>query len=111
MAEFGEKYEDTVRVISAGNFSMELCGGTHVGSTGLIGVFKILKEFSPGAGTRRIEGVTLKTFYERANKYEDIVSGICKTLNINEKDAVNKISELYERNIELEKNIAKFQSE
>ena len=79
MAVFDEKYEDTVRVVSVRGFSKELCGGTHVAaSTGQIGLFKIMREASPGAGMRRIEAVTLKGVLDRYNSHEESLSELAE---------------------------------
>ncbi|HNX58797.1 MAG TPA: alanine--tRNA ligase, partial [Spirochaetota bacterium] len=111
MAEFGEKYGEIVRVVSMDDFSRELCGGTHVDNTGKIGLFKIVKESSPGAGMRRIEGVTLKGALERFNTHSDIVNGLMSDFNATEKDVPSKVKELSDRVSELQKEIAKLKSQ
>lgn len=110
MAEFGEKYGEVVRVVKMGDFSLEFCGGTHVDNTGKIGVFKILKESSPGAGTRRIEGVTLKGVGDRYSALEAIVSALAAEFNSTEKDLVSKVMDLAAANRELQKEIQKIKN-
>jgi len=107
MAVFDEKYEENVRVVTVDGFSSELCGGTHVSNTGKIGVFKILKEASPGAGIRRIEAVTLKGFLERYNMYKETIDFLTSRLNVNEKDICKRVDDLMDKNRILEKELEK----
>lgn len=103
MALFGEKYGDTVRVIKFGD-SVELCGGTHVSSTGKIGLFKITSEAAVAAGVRRIEAITSVTaenyFREKAN----LLDTISLTLK-NPKDLVKAVDDLQVKNTQLTKEI------
>ena len=103
IAFFDEKYEDSVRVITVDDFSKELCGGTHVLNTGSIGVFKVLKEASPGAGMRRIEALTLKGVLDRYNSNDAVMSELMEELNVTEKDVVAKLKDLIKKNKALEK--------
>ncbi len=105
MAVFDEKYEETVRVVDVPGFSKELCGGTHVTNTGQIGIFKILKEASPGAGMRRIEGVTLKGVFERYNEQNEILTSLSNKLSSTEVELEKKIQSIIEKNKFLEKEL------
>ncbi len=111
VAVFDEKYEDTVRVVSVSGFSRELCGGTHVSGTGQIGLFKILREASPGAGMRRIEAVTSRGVLDRYNSHERILSELVSIVNVSEPDIVKRIDELMKRNRMMEKEIEKMKKE
>ena len=82
IALFGEKYDDNVRVLSFGDVSVELCGGTHVNNTGDINVFKILSESSISSGIRRIEAITGMSAENYLKKRYALVSEICQTLNV-----------------------------
>ena len=106
-AVFDEKYEDTVRVVSVPGFSRELCGGTHVDNTGKIGVFKILREASPGAGLRRIEAVTLKGLLDRYNQYDGIIAGLTGSLGAAESGLVRRVEDIIARMHSLEKELEK----
>lgn len=111
MAVFDEKYDDTVRVVSVPGFSMELCGGTHVSNTGSIGLFKILKESSPGAGLRRIEAVTLKGLFERFRYKDQVISEISDRLNGNENDILKRVESLIDENRALTREMEKIKKQ
>ncbi|MGV7963566.1 alanine--tRNA ligase [Photorhabdus tasmaniensis] len=85
MALFGEKYEEQVRVLSMGNFSTELCGGTHANRTGDIGLFRITAESGTAAGIRRIEAITgkkaLESVHQQANLLQDIAQLVKSDIN------------------------------
>ncbi len=94
MALFGEKYGDTVRVVQMGEFSSELCGGTHVKSTGMIGSFKILSESGVAAGVRRIEAVTGSNVTAYYQKLEEELSAAAKALKTNPSNLVERCEHL-----------------
>jgi alanyl-tRNA synthetase len=105
MALFGEKYEDTVRVVKIDEYSMELCGGTHVKATGEIGLFRIISEQSVAAGMRRIEAVTGKSAYELVKEEEKTLEGLTDILKVNKEDLGIKVAELLENSKEMEKKV------
>ena len=94
MALFGEKYGDTVRVVQMGEFSSELCGGTHVKSTGMIGSFKILSESGVAAGVRRIEAVTGSNVTAYYQNLEEQLNAAAKTLKTNPSNLVERCEHL-----------------
>jgi len=94
MALFGEKYGNVVRVVSVGNYSLELCGGCHVATTSIIGLFKIVSEGGIGAGTRRIEAVTGQEAYRSFKEEEELLFNTASLLKSNTKDIVTKVGSL-----------------
>ena len=105
MALFGEKYGDVVRtIIIDPEFSVELCGGTHVFATGQLGLFKIISESSAAAGVRRIEAVTGYASEEHVNRKFGLLNTISKNLN-NPKDLQKSIENLQAENAELKKRV------
>lgn len=104
-ALFGEKYGDEVRVVSMGDYSTELCGGTHLTNTSQIGMFKILSEGGVAAGVRRIEAITGKAVYEYLKEKEGIISEVCVNLKSKEDNLIQRISSLLEENKNLSKEL------
>src|SRR6202789_2110277 len=110
MSLFGEKYESDVRVLSIGDFSMELCGGTHVERAGDIGLFKILSESGVAAGVRRVEAVTGKTAYDWVVHTDQVLRDIAALLRGSREDVDEKVRELVERSRKLEKEVQQLKS-
>ncbi len=110
MSLFGEKYESDVRVLSFGDFSMELCGGTHVERTGNIGLFKILSETGVAAGVRRIEAVTGEAAYEWVVRLDRVLRDIAGVLRGSREEVDEKVRELVERSKRLEKEVQQLKS-
>jgi alanyl-tRNA synthetase len=105
MALFGEKYADVVRVVIMDpDYSIELCGGTHVGSTGEIGFFKFTSESAVAAGVRRVEAVTGSAAEQLINTQSVLISEIRERLK-NPKDIVKAIESLQSENAELRKKL------
>jgi len=104
-ALFGEKYGEIVRCVQAGNYSMELCGGTHVTNTSLIGLFKIVSEGAVAAGIRRIEAVTGNAALEVIKEKEMQLERITGLLKTNSKDLVSRVEQLLVQLKENEKQI------
>ncbi|WP_172369342.1 alanine--tRNA ligase [Sporosarcina jiandibaonis] len=94
MALFGEKYGQIVRVVSIDDYSLELCGGCHVDTTGSIGLFKLVSESGIGAGTRRIEALTGPKAYQAFKEEEAVLEHAAELVKANPKDLVKKIESL-----------------
>ncbi|MDO6354346.1 alanine--tRNA ligase [Caloramator sp. CAR-1] len=105
-ALFDEKYADIVRVVKAGEYSMELCGGTHVSNTAIIGLFKIISEGGVAAGVRRIEAVTGKGALKYIESLENMLRDVALTLKSNVKDVPRRteilLQDLKEKEREIE---------
>jgi alanyl-tRNA synthetase len=107
LAFFGDKYGDRVRVVKIGDFSTELCGGTHVGTSGEIGLFKLHSEGGVAAGVRRVEALTGEGALDLIHNYETRLKEISDLVRGSADDAVDKVKKLLDRQKELEKEIEK----
>ncbi len=110
MALFGEKYGDEVRVLSIGEFSIELCGGVHVNRAGDIGIFKIISETGIASGVRRIEAVTGDGALQWIKDNEDQLSTIAEVVKSSKSEAKDKVEQLVERNRLLEKELSQLKA-
>jgi alanyl-tRNA synthetase len=110
MALFGEKYGDEVRVLKMGDFSTELCGGTHVGRTGDIGLFKIVSEAGVASGVRRIEAVTGAGALAYVDDEERRLGELSQLLSSSGDDAVEKLRQLFDKQKKLERELDSLRS-
>ena len=105
MALFGEKYGDRVRVVSVGDFSCELCGGSHVTNTAAIGSFRILSETGTGTGVRRIEAVTGAAALQKAKADEAVIRNLASVLKVKADDVTVKVGHLLKQLKDTEKEL------
>ncbi len=111
IALFDEKYEDNVRVVSVGDFSTELCGGTHVSNSSDIGMFKIISESGIASGVRRIEAITGSSVYQHFLEKEAVLYEIKSLVKANEENLVAKLSQTIEDYKAVQKELSKLKAE
>lgn len=111
MALFGEKYGDRVRMVTMGDFSKELCGGTHCGATGEVGAFLVVQESSTAAGIRRIEALTGSGALEYVQQERRLIEDLTSTLKISRDDILKRIQDVLDRNKKLEKEIERMKAQ
>jgi alanyl-tRNA synthetase len=107
MAFFGDKYGDVVRVVRMGDYSVELCGGTHVSRTGDIGLLRLASESGIAAGVRRIEASTGAGAFETVRRRDEILREIAALLRVREEEAACRIEKLLAESRELERKLAR----
>ena len=107
VALFGEKYGENVRVVSMGDFSKELCGGTHTAATGNIGLFKIISEGGIASGVRRIEAVAGKSAYYSMQEENKTLISIRSLLKVSPDEEINRLKIILEKSREMEKEISR----
>ncbi|WP_373820234.1 DHHA1 domain-containing protein, partial [Glaesserella sp.] len=108
VAVFGEKYGDQVRVVGMDDFSIELCGGTHVKKTGEIGLFKFISEGAVAAGIRRVEAVTGETAISHLHQQQQILQQCSELLKTDSHNLVEKIQHLQDKAKKAEKELQQF---
>jgi alanyl-tRNA synthetase len=106
MALFGEKYPENVRVVQMGEFSRELCGGTHLGNTSQVGLFRIIGEESVSAGTRRITALTGRAALDLVQQEQEILGGVAAALKVAPAQAADRVSALLDELKSLRKQAA-----
>ena len=111
LAFFGEKYGDVVRAVTINEISLELCGGTHVSSTGEIGSFHIFSEGSIALGVRRIEAVTGRGVLDQVNRLSRIVGDVAELLKTGKGEITKKVTSLLEENKSLKRDLKNTQKE
>lgn len=111
IAEFGEKYGDRVRVVTIGDFSKELCGGTHVHNTAQLGLVKLLGESSIGSGVRRVEALVGVDAYKFLAREHTVVSQLTELVKGRPEELPEKISGVLAKLKDAEKEIEKFRAE
>lgn len=111
MALFDEKYGDEVRVLNMGEFSIELCGGTHVSHTGQIGLFKILQETGIASGVRRIEAITGEKALDWLDRQEENIQTTAELLKTSSEEVPTKLQQLLAQNRLLEKEVSVLKQE
>ena len=109
-ALFNEKYGETVRVVKIGDYSKELCGGTHITNSSQIGLFKIVSESGIASGVRRIEAITGRKVYQHIREVEEQVERVADIVKSNKKDVVDRVQSLSEEAKSLEKELEKIKS-
>ncbi len=111
LAFFGEKYGDRVRVVRIGDFSAELCGGTHVHRSGEIGIFKLHSEGGVAAGVRRVEAVTGESALDLIRRYEQSLKEIGELVRASRDETVEKIKKLLQQQKEFEREIERLRGQ